>query len=109
MDEHVYVDRKCIPLNLITINTGLQVNLKPEVCTVGVQCSLTPAHASVQSVGIQCAVQMAPGRPPALVLPYSSSPLPSDASQSESETSQGGYETPDHDTSAFTLQDDTSS
>lgn len=90
--------------------TGLQVNIKPQVCTVGVQCSPTPTQ---QSVGIQCSLQKTCGRPRArpraLVLPRTSSPLPSDTTQSDSEMSECGYEIPDHDTSAFSLQDDTSS
>lgn len=81
------------------------MNIKPEVRTVGVQCSMTQRPFSIQDVGVQCSL-MAPVRPPASVaLPYTSSPLPSDTSQSESEMD---YETPDLDTSAYTVQDDTS-
>ena len=82
--------------------------VKPDVHTVGTQCSLSQMHSSVQDVGIQCSLP-APVRPPTSVrLPYASSPLPSDTSQSESEISQCDYETPDLDTSAYTLQDDSS-
>ena len=82
--------------------------VKPDVHTVGMQCSLSQMHSSVQDVGIQCSL-LAPVRPPTSVrLPYASSPLPSDTSQSESEISQCDYETPDLDTSAYTLQDDSS-
>lgn len=82
--------------------------VKPDVHTVGTQCSLSQMHSSVQDVGIQCSL-LAPVRPPTSVrLPYASSPLPSDTSQSESEISQCDYETPDLDTSAYTLQDDSS-
>ena len=82
--------------------------VKPDVHTVGTQCSLSQMHSSVQDVGIQCSL-LAPVRSPTSVrLPYASSPLPSDTSQSESEISQCDYETPDLDTSAYTLQDDSS-
>ena len=83
--------------------------VKPDVHTVGTQCSLSQMHSSVQDVGIQCSL-LAPVRPPTSVrLPYASSPLPSDTSQSESEISQCDYETQDLETSAYTLQDDSSS
>ena len=82
--------------------------MKPDFHTVGTQCSLSQMHSSVQDVGIQCSL-LAPVRPPTSVrLPYASSPLPSDTSQSESKISQCDYETPDLDTSAYTLQDDSS-
>ena len=100
-------------LNLMHPNnnqyTGLPVNIKPQVCTVGVQCSLIPQQ---QSVGIQCSFQKSHGRPRArrraLVRHYTSSPLPSDTTESDSEVSECGYEIPDHDTSGFSLQGDTS-
>ena len=47
--------------------------------------------------------------PPAVILPSTSSPFPSDVPSSESEMSQSGDEIPECDTSAFTLQEDTSS
>ena len=88
---------------------GLQVNVKPEVRTVGVQCSMTQMYSSIQDIGIQCSL-MVPVRPPVSeVLPYASSRLPSDTSQYESVMSQCHYESPDLDTSAYALQDDTSS
>ena len=68
---------------------------------VGVQCSLA---SSVESVGIQCSLQtMTLDSPPAMILPSTSSPFPSDVPMSESEMSQSGDEIPEHDTSAFTL------
>ena len=48
--------------------------VKPDVHTVGTQCSLSQMHSSVQDVGIQCSLP-APVRPPTSVrLPYASSP-----------------------------------
>ena len=86
----------------------MQVKFKPEVRTVGVQCSMPQVLYSVQDVGIQCS---APVRSSTTeILPYvTSSPVASNTSQSESEMSHCEYETPDLDTSAYTLQDDTSS
>lgn len=67
---------------------------------------MTQAHFSTHDVGVQCSLK-ATIRPPASVaLPCKSSPLPSDTSQSESEMD---YETPDLESSAYSLQDDTSS
>ena len=85
------------------------LHVKPDVCSVGVQCTESQTHSGVQDVGVQCSL-MAPVRhSTSVVLPYTSSPLPSDASQSESEMSQGDFETADFDTSAYTIQDDSSS
>lgn len=84
------------------IYVGLQV--KPDVRDVGVQCSESVFHSSVQDVGVQFSL-MPPLRHHE-VLPYASSPLPSDASQSESDVSQGDLNL---DTSAYTIQDDSSS
>ena len=81
--------------------------MKPDVSSVGVQCSESQIHCSVQDVGVQCSL-VAPVRH-SVVLPYASSPLPSDASHSESEMSRCDIETPDFDTSAYTIQDDSSS
>ena len=92
---------------IMTLFIGTQV--KPGVCSVGVQCSESQIHSHVQDVGVQCSL-MAPVRHSTSVfLPYASSPLPSDASQSESEMSQGDFEIFDLDTSAYTMQDDSSS
>jgi len=94
------------PCDSTKVFIGLQVNIKPEVRSVGVQCSMTEVCFTTQDVGVQCSLK-APVRPPTSVaLPYTSSPLPSDTSQSESEMD---FETPDLETSAYTLQDDTSS
>ena len=67
--------------NYGTINfVGTQV--KPGVCSVGVQCSESQIYSHVQDVGVQCSL-MAPVRHSTSVfLPYASSPLPSDAFQS---------------------------
>ena len=81
--------------------------MKPDVRSVGVQCSESQIYPSVQDVGVQCSL-VAPVRHSG-VLPYASSPLPSDASQSGSDTSQCDFETLDLDTSAYTIQDDSSS
>ena len=63
-------------------------------------------HSHVQDVGVQCSLT-APVRHSNSVFPpyYASSPLPPDASQSESETSQGDFEIPDLDTSGYIMQD----
>ena len=88
---------------------GHYVQVKPGVCSVGVQCSESQIQSCVQDVGVQCSL-MAPVRHSTfIVLPCASSPLPSDVSQSESEMSQGDFEIPDLDTSAYTIQDDSSS
>ena len=81
---------------LYLVNTGIQVNVKPSVCTDGMQCSL-----SVQEIGIQCSLA-SPST--SSVYHLSSSPIPSDSSQSKLDQ----QETTDHDISAFTLQDDSS-
>lgn len=92
-----------------TIYYFVGTQVKPGVCSVGVQCSESQIHTHVQDVGVQCSL-MAPVRHSTSVfLPSTSSPLPSDASQSESEMSQGDFEIPDLDTSAYTMQDDSSS
>ena len=73
---------------------GVQVNVQSSVHTFGVQCSVT-----VQEIGIQCSL----AEPPTSSLYLrTSSPIPSDSSQSEFEQ----QETTDHDTSAYTLGDD---
>lgn len=98
----------CFNFILNSTNKYVGLLVKPDVHTVGTQCSMSQMHSSVQDVGIQCSL-LAPVRPPTSVrLPYASSPLPSDTSQSESEISQCDYETPDLDTSAYTLQDGSS-
>lgn len=94
-------------INFMDHYIGLQV--KPDVCSVGVQCSESQTHSHVQDVGVQCSLVAPVRHSTSVVLPYASSPLPSDASQSESEMSQGDFETPDLDTSAYTIQDDSSS
>ena len=83
--------------------------MKPDVHTVDTQCSLSQMHSSVQDVGIQCSLLVPVSPPTSVSLPYASSTLPSDTCRSESEISQCDYETPDLDTSAYTLQDDSSS
>ena len=52
------------PCNSTEVIIGLWVNTKPEVCTVGVQCSMTQAQFSTQDVAVQCSL-MVPVRPPA--------------------------------------------
>ena len=72
-------------------------------------CSESQIHSRVQDVGVQCSLMALVRHSTSVVLPYASSTLPSDASQSESEMSQGDFETPDLDTSAYTIQNDSSS
>ena len=81
--------------------------MKPSVRSIGVQCSETHPSVDMRDVGVQCSLS-APVRQ-SVVLRYASSPLISDASQSDSEMSQGDIETPDLDTSAYTIQEDSSS
>lgn len=61
---------------LIFFNTGVRVNVKPSVCTVGVQCSL-----AVQEIGIQCSLS-------ALVPPTSSPYVYSSQSEFEHQESK---------------------
>ena len=68
--------------------------MKPGVCSVGVQCSESLLGYSVQDVVVQCSL-MAPIRH-SVVLPYTSTPLTSEATQSESQMSQGESETLEH-------------
>ena len=75
---------------------GVQVNVQSSVVTFGVQCSPT-----VQEIGIQCSLTDPPTSSQYL---RSSSPIPSDSSQSEFEQ----QEATDHDTSAYTLGDESS-
>ena len=76
---------------------GVQVNVKPSVRTIGVQCSIT-----LRDIGVQCSLA---GSPTTSLYALTSSPIPSDSSQSEFER----QEATDHDTSAYTLRDDSSS
>ena len=76
--------------------SGVQVNMQSNVRTCGGQCSLT-----VREIGIQCSIP----EPPTIASQYlpTSSPIPSDSSQSEFDR----QEITDHDTSsAYTLGDD---
>ena len=76
---------------------GIQVNVQSDVHTCGVQCSPT-----VREIGIRCSI----AEPPTIASLYlpTSSPIPSDSSQSKFDQ----QETTDHDTSAYTLGDDSS-
>ena len=86
---------------LVLFVIGLQAVTCPKVRAIGVQCSLSyrAPDVCVKDVGLQCSL---------LVLPTTSTPLkhylPSDTSQSESDTDIEGF-----DTSEYTLsQEDTS-
>ena len=92
---------------IFVIVCGLGLQVKPVVRSIGVQCSQSQMHSSVKDIGVQCSLGIPLRR--SAILPYASTRLPSDASQSESEMSQGDSETQDLDTSAYTIQDDSSS
>jgi hypothetical protein len=65
---------------IMALFIGIQV--KPGVCSIGVQCSESQIHSHVQDVGVQCSLVAPVRHSTSVLLPYASSPLPSDASQS---------------------------
>ena len=105
--KHMYPTSSATNDHGIYYGPGVQV--KPGVCSVGVQCLESKIHSCVQDVGVQCSPMASVRHSASAVLPYASSTLPSYASRSESGMSQGDFETPDLDTSAYTIQEDSSS
>ena len=84
--------------------------MKSKVHSFAVQCSLLRDDITVKEIGIQCSLPTSLRCSASSGYLQTSSPFPSDSSQSESEMFESEQqETADHDSSVYILQEDSAS